>query len=434
MKRIMLLATMLFIFAITAYTSNSQQEYTAELAADSIDSYDMPMGGRILRPTSSTSPYFEKTRNIPGEYTLQHTYSVPLQARQRTFQKFLADSTARNRFFQRFPDQSFEDWQKKYSSDSLDNIASIGAVENPAGELVLIYDANNDEDLSNDPIIQPVIKSRYIAARDTSYEFSYMDGEVQFEYYDGSTIRTGTRTLRLRWVAKERGLLSQTSATGQFGRINIHDTSYRVGLINRGDIEYSKYDNLWIDLNQNDKYDRNEDHYEQMYLPFTIDTLAYKVTEVGRFGQSLALRSCDPDSIPPIAEGLPAPDFQATTIDSSQLQLSDFIGKFIVLDFWTCNSPRGLSRFYDIYKDYQDRQEVAFISVGPYTPERYQPEIRKIEMNWPHIDGLFDVPARELYQVAGENVTFIINPDGKIMKKLVFAPAEKINNLLAELL
>lgn len=434
MKRKTVLAITISIFTIMTCTSIPQKEYTAELTADSIDSYDMPREGKILRPSSSKSPYFEKIRNISDEYTLQHTYSVPLQARQRTFQKFLEDSTARNRFFQRFPDQSFEDWQKKYSIDSLDNIVSIGAVETPAGELALIFDANNDEDLSNDPIIQPVIKSMYVAARDTSYEFSYMDGKVQFEYYDGSTIRTGTRTLRLRWVAKDRGLLSQTSVTGQFGRINIDDTSYRVGLINRGDIEYGKYDNLWIDLNQNDKHDRNEDHYEQMYLPFTIDSLSYQVTEVERFGQLLALRSCDPDSIPPIAEGLPAPDFQATTIDSSQVQLSDFTGKFIVLDFWTCNSPRGLSRFYDIYSDYQDRDNVEFISVGPYTPERYRTEMREIAINWPHINGLFDVPARELYQVAGENVTFIINPDGDIVKKLVFAPAKKINDILREYL
>ena len=190
-----------------------------------------------------------------------------------------------------------------------------------------------------------------------------------------------------------------------------------------GNIEYDEYDFLWIDLNQSGKYEYGKDFHQQMYLPLTIGNQSYSVDEIDRFGKFITLLTADTDDVPPISVGLTAPDFEETTINSDVIQLSSLRGKFVILDFWTCDSYTGVFIANDIYEKFKNNDRVTLISFGPYSPESLRPR-------WPHVDGLFDVNTRTIYQVGGEHMTILINSEGIIVDEIEHGSSSDIVNLV----
>jgi len=270
-----------------------------------------------------------------------------------------------------------------------------------------------------------------VGGNNLDYLKSDGNGLVTFTY-DGSNIKNGNYKIRLRDASGYPGILVQSSAIGNFGQVRINGEKYVVGLTKGPDIECDKYDHLWIDLNQNNKYDFFNDHHEQMYHPLTLGKRSFIVKEIDRFGKSVTLSVCDPDSIPPIAVGLPAPDFIETSIDSVETKLSDFAGKFVMLDFWTCSGRTQLPLTNNIYQEFKDKEKLGIVSFGPHMPEYLPPEVKEIKINWPHIHGLFELPTRNLYQVGALHTTFFINPERIILAKKVFATEEDLISLINE--
>ena len=146
----------------------------------------------------------------------------------------------------------------------------------------------------------------------------------------------------------------------------------------------------------------------------------------------ITIEACDADSIPPVAVGLPAPDFIDISLDSTEVRLSDYKGKYLVLDFWACNEMNGILFANDVYNAFCDNEQFAMISSGPYNPQFLSPEAREIQIRWPHINGSFEVPARMLYQVGGPHTTFFINPEGTIVEKIASASKENFINRMQQ--
>ena len=228
----------------------------------------------------------------------------------------------------------------------------------------MIFDENNDEDLSNDSIKKLKNKSFYHSSLDITNEIKYFDG------------------------------------TGLF--------------------EYNKYDYIWIDVNQNTMYDLGIDYYEQMYLPFTLKGNSYIVNKIDRFGNTINLAVCNPDSIPPIEEGLLLPDFTDITIDSTEIKFSDYEGKFVILDFWACN--RGLDIIKEFFKEFKNNNEIKIISYGNSNNDS--------TIVWPHVEDDLIGSTRQLLQVSCSHTTMIINPEGVILYIKVNPSKDEIINFL----
>ena len=158
----------------------------------------------------------------------------------------------------------------------------------------------------------------------------------------------------------------------------------------------------------------------------------FLVKEIDRFGKSLTLSACDPDSIPPIAVGLIAPDFLETSIDSVEIKLRDYSGKYVLLDFWNCQGRTTLPFTNNIYQEFKDNEKLRIVSFGPYRPESYPPGVKEIKVDWSHIHGMFELPTRNLYQVGASHTTFFLNPEGIILAKKVYASEEYLIGLINE--
>lgn len=395
-----------------------------------VDKFDISLSGAVIGPRGKQRPFDEQIKKYPDGYIVKNSYNICLQNTDAAYKNFITDENARMQFFNHFKDQSFEEWHNLYTKDSVDYFVCFCLVADSSGKEYLIFDENNDEDLSNDEA--RIFKPKSILYRGKSIEYEYADAMVKFNYFDGKKIKESTYGIRLFRGKDFRGdTFAMASMNVNWGTLQLSDKKYIIGITKFPDVEFSKYDQLWIDLNQNGKFDHDEDYNQQMYLPFTLDGKTYGLERVDRFGKSLFLRCFNPDSIPPIAVGMQAPDFVETTMDSlSTVHLRDYNGKFVVLDFWTCNSNNGVLFTHDLYEKLNGNKKIQIISFGPYFPQFMTEQAKEKKITWQHIKGLFDVKTRNLYQVGSAHTTVLVDTLGKIIMKKEYPSAEEIIKMI----
>jgi len=410
-----------------------EKTYTVNLQADSANHYDLFTGGPIVRPSNPNGYFYEEITHYPGSFSKLKTYQICLQNGQLTFHSILKDTLKRQRYFERFTDWSFEEFQNWYTGDIVDFIVSICVVEDSAGIRKAIFDINNDENLNNDHITDfktyPVISSD---GKDSTLYF-YADSNVEFEYYNGSETVIDHYGIRLLTYENSNNFFT-SSLIVHIGSVAINGKTFQVGTVKFPDMEFNNYDRIWIDLNNNGQFDRSIDYFDQMYLPITLGEQTFRIEGIDRFTGSYKLVTNDVDSIPPIAIGFDAPDFQELCFDSSSIvRLSDYKGEYVILDFWTCDGLTGIQQTNTLYQKYSKREDINIISFGLYTPELYSAEVKGIDICWPHVNGLTDVETRTLYQIGGNHTTILIDKNGKIQNIKVFGSDQELMAIIDEL-
>jgi len=124
-----------------------------------------------------------------------------------------------------------------------------------------------------------------------------------------------------------------------------------------------------------------------------------------------------------VKPGKPAPEFSVKTVDDETVKLSDFTGKYLLLDFWAvwcgpcvAETPH-LKAAYEAFKD-NPRFAMIGLSLDPEikAPRDYA---ANNQLGW--IMGFLgdwsktDLPSQ--YGVQGIPSIFLIGPDGKIIAR-----------------
>lgn len=211
-------------------------------------------------------------------------------------------------------------------------------------------------------------------------------------------------------LGKPNEMLSSKKSV-RIGYYIYENVKYRIAIVNSESMKnYSIDSRVWIDENHNNTFDFKEDIFEQIYLPFTFKNSPFKVSSIDPQGSFLDILPLDPSLVPPIGVGLPAPDFESTTIDSVKFNLSDYFGENILLYFFSCN-PYTIAPQIKIVSDhFASNKRFKIICVGTYFENSSLPEI-----NWIHINnGKPHYKVRVLYQVGALPTAIFINEDGII--------------------
>ncbi|PUZ26132.1 thioredoxin [Chitinophaga parva] len=138
-------------------------------------------------------------------------------------------------------------------------------------------------------------------------------------------------------------------------------------------------------------------------------------------GQELAARIAKTKKT---QEGEVAPDFTQTDVQGNPVKLSDFRGKYVLLDFWAswCGPCRRENP--NVVKAYNAFKDKGFTVLGvsldkPEDRDKWLAAIQKDGLTWTQVSDLkaWDNEAAKLYDVKAIPMNFLIDPNGKIIGK-----------------
>ena len=135
--------------------------------------------------------------------------------------------------------------------------------------------------------------------------------------------------------------------------------------------------------------------------------------------------------------GSVAPEFRLKGPDGKELALSDFRGKYVVLDFWASwcgDCRRDIPNIKAMYENYS-KKGVEFVGVSfDDNAERWQNAIKEFGLKYHQVSELKKWKTTDIYAAYGINwipTIYIISPDGKV--KLATVLSERAEQFLHNL-
>lgn len=117
--------------------------------------------------------------------------------------------------------------------------------------------------------------------------------------------------------------------------------------------------------------------------------------------------------------GRPAPDFELRDHNGRIVRLSDYHGKYVILDFWAswCNPCRaGMPMMKSYYQKYQGKMEIIGIATWD-VEEGWKRALSNLQLTWPNVFSYKGTPTDVAahYAVKGLPTKFLISPKGEIL-------------------
>lgn len=163
---------------------------------------------------------------------------------------------------------------------------------------------------------------------------------------------------------------------------------------------------------------------------------AYKQTAIA---QRIAKRI---DFLSPTAIGKPAVQFIKNDKDGKQVNLADYKGKIVLLDFWGswCGPCRASHpHLKELYSQYKSKgfEIIAIAAETAKTPqeqrEKWLAAIQKDGISWVHILNNEDKATQDLvkeYRVTAFPTKIVLGKDGKILLRITASATDDIDRLL----
>ncbi len=113
-----------------------------------------------------------------------------------------------------------------------------------------------------------------------------------------------------------------------------------------------------------------------------------------------------------------APAFTLKNLDGKDVSLSDFRGKWVILDFWGAWCPwciKGFPSLKEAYKQYEGKLEIIGIDCRD-SDEAWRAAVKRYELPWVQVynGGAEAEKLYEEYAVQGFPTKVIVSPEGKI--------------------
>jgi peroxiredoxin len=201
------------------------------------------------------------------------------------------------------------------------------------------------------------------------------------------------------------------------------------GTFRAEDIAAGSY-GLDFEVTQNKTPDQPAHKLGDAHCEFTVAAMPG-----GRSDEALAIPTVEIHTSTPLTIGDAAPDFTVHDFDGRQIKLSDFRGKYVLLEFWAtwCGPCVGeTDHMKDVFTTFGKNERFAMIGLSldpqPNDPIQY---IAKNGLSWNQgfLGDWDSAPVVKDYDVTGIPSIWLIGPDGKIVKQHL--RGEKIMSAIA---
>ncbi|NIR46809.1 MAG: TlpA family protein disulfide reductase [Gemmatimonadetes bacterium] len=304
----------------------------------------------------------------------------------------------------------------------VDVILTVAVGRNQSGQLMLVPDTDNDEDLADEEprILLPdkvVLGSRSFSGRS-------VEANVKVDYFEAG-IR-GQRSIPVRFFLPEGAKAHQLDWYIQVhpvGSWTVRGQEYPVALGFRTLFRFGRYEFFYVDVNLDGRFDPDPTGLESysIGMPFNIGGTGWRIEELRVDGSSLRLAAVDSTVLPRLAlrAGNAAPEFTGVTLAGDSLGLENLRGRFVLLHFWApwcVYSQREFAYLRGAHEEFGEDGGLAIVGVveAEQLADVHR-AIREHRLLWPHIYQAREDPIPSAYRVVGFPTTYLIDPDRTIV-------------------
>ena len=177
--------------------------------------------------------------------------------------------------------------------------------------------------------------------------------------------------------------------------------------------------------------EENKDNLAGFYAVATVDPIEYE-QELIKYSEYIKPKYPNHKvvkefvarmmGVKPVSVGQPAPQFELPSIDGKMIKLSDFKGKYVLLDFWASWCAPCREENPNVVKVFNTYKNKGFAVLGVSLDDNKNAWLKAVKddnLTWTQVSELkrWEGKVATQYRVEGIPASFILDPSGKIVAK-----------------